>query len=488
MRRGVAPLVIGLALGCADESLRPSTDEFDDESGLLDDESRQDLPSGESGETSTDTGESSESETETDTSSNTTDEGDPQPYAPVLYSGGRVHSPITSYVADVLLAIREADPGLRDDVFMKVGASSTVNQNTLYCFALDVPELGAFEPELGPTLDYFLNGEAADTTPFDRVTLAAMVGKTASWAIAGDPSPLDQEFTAIDPSLALVHYGANDMQMGITYAAALPGFHAAMSDLLDRLIERGVVPVVFGLSRRLDQDGADDWVPTFDAVIRGLAQARQIPYLDLRLALEGLPGFGLSGDGLHLEAFEQGACMFTPEGLQHGYDVRNLIALELLDRLRAVLVTGETTLEPEPVATLAGAGDLDSPFVIPSLPFTDARDTSESSSRELDVYTGCASGADESGPEYVYWLEPSEPTSIRAVVLDREGVDVDIQLLDMSVSEAGCLARHDTLIQQTLAPGSYAIVIDTYVASGVEQAGAYTFVIHECEPGDPDCA
>ncbi len=468
--------MFGLALGCADPSGRSRLNEFSEESGLLD--------------TSTSGSDSDSTDSDsTDSDTDSTDSDSGEPYEPVLYLGGRVHSPITPYVSDGLRIIRDADLALRDDVFMKVGASSTVNQNTLYCFALDLPELDTFEPTLGPTLDFFLNGQAADTSPFDRVTLAAMVGRSASWAIAGDPSPVDQEFAAVEPSLALVHYGANDMQQGITYAAALPGFHAAMGDLLDQLISQGVVPVVFGLSRRLDQPGADDWVPTFDAVIRGLAQARQIPYLDLRLALEELPGYGLSSDGLHLEAFGQGACVFTPEGLQHGYNVRNLIALELLDRLRAVLVAGEANLEPEPVPTLAGMGDLDDPFVIPSLPFTDARDTQDSLSTELDVYTGCLSGTDESGPEYLYRFELDQPTRIRAAVLDRAGVDIDIQLLDASgdVDEASCIVRHDTLVQLTLEPGVYAFALDTYVAAGIEQSGEYTFVVHACEPADPDC-
>lgn len=487
MRRGLASLVTTLALACTDAGERAKLDTWTDEADASDDASLQDLPgsdaeSSDASETDADSTDASE----TDASETGEDEGPP------LYVGGRVHSPITAAVADTLLSVRAIDPSLRDDVFMKVGASSTVSPSTLYCFALGPIDLDVHEPRLGATLDYFLNGEAADTTPFDRVTLAAEVGRTASWAIAGEPSPIEQEFAAIAPSLALVHYGANDMQQGITYAAALPGFHAGMSDLLDQQIAQGVVPVVFGLSRRLDQDGADAWVPTFDTVSRALAQARRIPFVDLRFALESLPGHGLSGDGLHLEGFSQGACVLTPAGLEHGYNVRNLIALEVLDRLRAVLLLGETDLEPEPVATLSGAGTLDEPFVIASLPFADARDTSESSSFEFDVYSGCSSGADESGPEYVYALTLAEATAIRAAVLDRSEVDVDIQLLaadpQLGFTEAGCLERDDTLIQTTLAPGSYAIVVDTYVAAGVEQAGAFTFVLHECEPGDPDCA
>jgi len=79
-------------------------------------------------------------------------------------------------------------------------------------------------------------------------------------------------------------------------ATVLPGYFANMSDLLDALIDAGIVPIVFGISRRLDSAAADLWVQTYNAVARGLAQARSIPFIDLRLALEPLPGYGISGD------------------------------------------------------------------------------------------------------------------------------------------------------------------------------------------------
>jgi hypothetical protein len=375
---------------------------------------------------------------------------------------------------------------------MKVGASSTVSTHTLFCFANALPDLDLHEPTLGPSLDFYLAGVAGpngETTPFDRVTLAAQSGRTASWAISGAPSPIDQELAVITPtgaSLALVHYGANDMQMGLTYFSALPGYYANMSALLDTLIERGVVPIVFGLSRRLDKDGADDWVQSYNAVARGLAQARSIPFVDLRLALEILPGYGLSGDGLHLEAFPDGACLLTADGLGHGYNIRNLIALEALARVRAALVDDQDQDEDPPI--LLGEGTVDAPLEIPALPFADTRSTVDAPSLLFDEYTGCMAAADESGPENIYRLTLTEPTAIRAIVLDGPGVDIDVHLLDDSATEIGCLLRDDAMVEGTLAPGTYYFALDTYVnGQGVELSGEYTFVVLACEPGDTDC-
>ena len=429
--------------------------------------------------------------TDTTDPTDTTDTGDTDggDTALPLYPGDRVHSPITAPVVAALQQIRAEAPQAPSDLFMKVGASSTVSHSTLYCFADDIVDLDVHEATLGPSLDFFLLGEAAGTTPFDRDTLAAAVGKTAAWVISGSPSPLEQELVALGPagpSLALIHYGANDMQQGLSYASALPGYYAAMSDLLDQLIELGVVPVVFGLSRRLDQPSADLWVQSYNAVARGLAQARAIPFVDLRLALEALPNYGVSGDGLHLESYDGGPCIFDPEGLQHGYNVRNLIALEVLDRAHAAIDADQNPDAGVPV--LSGDGSLEAPFAVDALPFADSRDSAAGPGMELDVYDGCGTTADESGPEHLYRLELAQTTAIRALVLDREGVDVDIHLLADGATTADCLARDDSLLELTLDAGIYYFSLDTYVnGQGIEQSGEYTFVVLECEMGDIDC-
>jgi len=418
------------------------------------------------------------------------DDGGGHPDSPPLYPGDRVHSPINAFVRDNLGSIRGLAPDAPADVFMKIGASSTVSQHTLHCFANGPVALDVHQATLGASLEFYLQGQAAGTTPFNRVTLAAQSGRTAGWAISGSPSPIAQEIAALGPagpSLGLVHYGANDMGMGLTYASALPGYFANMSDLLDLLIDQGVVPIVFGISRRLDNASADLWVQSYNAVARALAQARALPFVDLRYALEHLPGYGLAGDGLHLESFAGGACILTPEGLGHGYNIRNLIGLEALDRLHTALVD-QAPVDGEPAPILFGEGTLDSPLEIPGLPFADSRSTVDAPSLVFDEYYGCESMADESGPENIYRMVLDQTTPIRAIVLDRAGVDIDIHLLDDTATEAGCIARADTRIERTLEPGTYYFSLDTYVnGQGVELSGDYTFVVLACEPQDTDC-
>ncbi len=322
-----------------------------------------------------------------------------------------------------------------------------------------------------------------------RKTLAAKSGMSAGWAISGAPSPIEQEIGAIAPSIALVHYGANDMQLGTTYQSAIWGFGDNLLDLVDILIDVGVIPIVHGIGMRTDAPTAYRWIDSYNAVIRGVAQARQVPYVNLGLALEDLPGFGLAGDGLHLNTWigpdGANACVFTPEALQQGFNMRNLQAVSALDVLRRTLHE-EPPIEA-PVVT-QGAGGPDSPFVIDSLPFTDLRDTTMSAFSNLSAYSGCDADQDESGSEYLYVLELSEETRIRAMVFDRGAVDIDIHLLDETASEAGCLQRDHRIVQTTLPAGTYHFALDTFVNSGgTPLGGEFLFVVLRCEDDDPAC-
>lgn len=396
------------------------------------------------------------------------------------YAGDEVRSPITLSVANRMNAIaarRARDEG----VFMKVGASGTVSKNLLFCFAgesqpqyrLDL----AGRDSLMSTITYFRDGDIGGATPFDRVTLAAMIGKTASWVQSGSPSPLTREIAAANPRFAFVNYGTNDMGMGTTFAAALPGFHEQMSRLLDRLESQGIVPIITGLNPRGDSDEAQRWVATYDAVTRAMAESRQLPYISLYRSTGGLPGMGLGPDGLHGNALTESGqaqpCVFTPAALQFNYNVRNLLSLQALDAAKRIVVDGEDAPEAPRLARVAGDGSREHPFIIDRLPFSHNFDTRRGA-RGVSRWS-CGS-QNEAGPEVYYKLSLSSPTSVRAVVLARKPVDVDVHLGD---SSGNCVARGDVIAEQALPAGDHSVVVDSFVSSGGRSGeGEYLLVVH----------
>ncbi|MEZ4452237.1 MAG: SGNH/GDSL hydrolase family protein [Nannocystaceae bacterium] len=400
---------------------------------------------------------------------------DPGP-RPELYPDTRTLSPLTENVAGVLQSIVAAHPR-EDRVFAKIGASATASVSFLRCFAGDDVDL-AGRDELWSTIDHFAVDLGGGVTSFDRESLCAVPGWSAGKALAGDPSPLDQELAAIDPRFAVVMYGTNDINLNNVHAY---GEH--LLNLTDHLIASGVVPLMTSVMPRDDNPAADAMVPAYNAVVRAVAQSRQIPFIDFHRELVELADHGLGGDGIHRSTFSGGACVLTPEGLEHGYNIRNLITLQSLDRARRVALDGVPELDPS-VHVLAGAGTHEAPYVIPFLPFGDRRDTEVDGEAAIDLYDGCDADQDESGREVYYRLHVEETRTVRALVVDRGDVDIDLHLLDASATGAGCLARHDRTLVVTLDPGDYVFTLDTFASGGEPLAGEYLFVVVD-EPDAP---
>jgi hypothetical protein len=422
------------------------------------------------------------------------DEDEPPELRPARYSGDQIRSPVTEYVAENLRWIYDMGESRDDLVFMKVGASETVSEMMLHCFSGEsrwIVDLQEWE-ELQPTIDHFRGGDIVGSTPFDRESLAAEIGRTASWALTGSPSPVEQEIAALNPAFTLISYGTNDMEMGTTHRSALWGFYENYFELVDLTIAGGIVPILLGPTPRSDSVTGALWVPTYDAVIRGIAQGLPIPYLNLYLATIDLPEMGLSGDGLHGNGYRYEGrtqpCIFTDDGLEYGYNTRNLFILEVLDVVQLVVLESAEPTDRDD-GPLLGEGSHAEPFIIDRLPFSHLGDTSVSPNDAMDEYPACDTGQDESGPELVYRLELRETTPLRLIALCRDEVDIDIHLLGAAGTPESCLARDHRIIEGTLPAGTYYLSLDTFVnRSGVEFSGEYLLVALPCEPDDSDCA
>jgi MYXO-CTERM domain-containing protein len=118
-------------------------------------------------------------------------------------------------------------------------------------------------------------------------------------------------------------------------------------------------------------------------------------------------------------------------------------------------------------------GTADNPIVISSFPYTDSRDTTQSTSDVLDG-CGAAPTKGESGPEYIYKVTFTQPGTLVATITDDASTDVDIHLYT-SLNTNDCVARNDTSISAQVDCGTYYLVADTFVSSGgTAYPGPYT--------------
>lgn len=395
----------------------------------------------------------------------------PAPEGPTPYPADRAQSPLTPWVVDTLRGIADAAPRA-PDVFAKIGDSVTVSRSFMRCFATDDLQLDGRD-HLWPTIERFRMGDAGGTDPYRRESSAARVGWSVFHALRGDPAPLEVELELLDPRFAVVMFGTNDIQN-----RDIDGYAIQLWDLIDRVIDSGTIPIMSTVMPRDDDPDADALVPRYNAVVRAIAQGRQVPLVDLHRLLAALPDHGLGPDRLHPSAAPTGACDLSPDGLLYGYNIRNLLTITALDRARRALEPGEAAPDP-PHPRPAATGGVADPIVIDRLPFTDLRDTRDSPHRALDAYPGCDAPQDESGPEFVYALRLDRPTIVRARVFDRGDDDIDLHLLADPVGAGACLDRAHRTIEASLGPGTWYFVLDTYVDGGTERSGPFLFTLIE---------
>lgn len=385
-----------------------------------------------------------------------------------IYPYGQTLSPLTPAVARRIRAIASRNDDLHDDRFAKVGASATVNRNYLRCLAGSHVRLGE-HGSLRAALSHF-NG--ASMNPFRRQSLSATVGWHAGRAVWGNPPPLAQEVRASDPRFAVVMYGTNDLELNRPEL-----YGRLLLRLTNMLIVRGVVPLMSTIMPRDDDPQADRYVTLYNAIVRSVAQLQQIPMIDYHRELVPLPRHGLASDGVHPNVyFEDGnprGCDFTERGLQHGYNVRNLLTLTALDRAWRTL---EGSLRPDrPAPKPEGHGSFHDPIVVGSLPFATAGDTSRSIHSERDSYPAC-SDADEGGPEVVYQIHLDEPARIYALATSTHGTDVDLHVLRADRGRR-CVERSDDGLEVELEAGDHLISVDTFRRGDEPQSGRYTLAV-----------
>ena len=386
----------------------------------------------------------------------------PAALGPVQYPEGPILSPLTPDLVEHLRAVHATTTG-SDAVFAKVGDSHTATTSYLGCFGGTQVMLDG--RDLGETVAQFTAGDAAGTTPYARTSVAAAIGWSAFQVLAGSPSPLAQEVTAIHPAFATVLYGTND----IGYAR-IDRFAQNLADITDILLAQGIIPILSTIPPRDDNAAADLEVPRYNAIARGVAQTRGVPLVDLHRELVPLAGHGLGGDKLHLESYSGGACQLTAAGLAHGNNIRNLIVLQTLDRLRRTVVASEPAPDAD-APRLAGAGSPDHPFVIAQLPFADRRDTTTFGADAITSYATCGTQA-ELGNEVYYRLDVTTAGMFHVYVADG-AADIDLHVLRDAPVAANCLARGDTEVSVQLVPGTYYVVADTFN----RKAGDYTLVV-----------
>lgn len=214
--------------------------------------------------------------------------------------------------------------GLNQDAFSKVGDCETSAEYFLAPF-----DMNARGYRLGEYISLetvILKYEGS----FERRSLAAKSGFSVTsvlspiWAdpafCKSEESPIVCEIRVHRPALMLVMFGTNDVK-----TSSRAGFEANLKRLLDIVIANNVVPVLVTKADNLEGDGS------INAIIARVAYEFEIPLLNLWRAMQAIPAGGLEPDQIHLTYAQP--FFDSPENMQKGWPVRNLVSLQMLEFL-----------------------------------------------------------------------------------------------------------------------------------------------------------
>jgi hypothetical protein len=258
----------------------------------------------------------------------------------VAASVARAIPPFSAATTARVRAIRAAGTarGNRLQVFTKIGDSITEAAGFLQDFGFGYETDFGRYPCLRATVTYFSSATFSDgNNSFNHPSASAMGGWLSSQPLLGDPdSPLRAELAITRPLYGIVMIGTNDLASG-----TLTEYMANLTRILTVMEDFGTVPIVSTLPDRDEDPRFAPLVTSFNNAIRALAAARNLPLVDYWLVMHDLPGHGLdAADGIHPSIFRdmgdaQGR-QLTDVALQYGYNMRNLTALLMFERLRTL--------------------------------------------------------------------------------------------------------------------------------------------------------
>ena len=221
--------------------------------------------------------------------------------------------------------------------FAKVGDCMTHNPYFLEPIGSGTYDLGEYQ-DLQTVIDTF---STADMDSFARQSQASAAGFNSAsvldsmWANpefceAGE-TPLECEFRAVQPSIALIMFGTNDV-----FYLDEASFDFFMRSIVVETIRGGVLPVLSTFPHRPE---FPEKSVLYNQIVAQVAQDYDVPLINLWLALEPLPNKGIDEiDTTHMSVPAGGeVCAFIGPNLEAGFTVRNLLTLQALDAvLKAV--------------------------------------------------------------------------------------------------------------------------------------------------------
>jgi hypothetical protein len=220
--------------------------------------------------------------------------------------------------------------GNNPHTFAKVGDCMTQNPYFLIPMGEGHYDLGTYT-DLQRVVDQFVDG---DLNSFARISQAAAGGFNSAsvldslWAnpefCEANETPLACEYRTMQPSIALIMFGTNDVQY-----LDEKQFDFFLRSVVVATIRNHTLPILSTFPQRPE---FPDKALLYNQIVVQVALDYDVPLINLWQALEPLPNQGVDPvDTTHLATPADGlVCTFTEDHLDAGFNMRNLVTLQTL--------------------------------------------------------------------------------------------------------------------------------------------------------------
>lgn len=252
-------------------------------------------------------------------------------------------SGVTTHAREIFLKGKEL--GNRPNVFSKVGDSIT--ESAVFLNPIGIQRYFLYDEYayLEPVIQYFSTEAArANYNSFANVSMSAKTNWRARAVFSPSSAnaeicnpgeaPLPCELRLVRPAIALIMLGTNDVPY-----TPLDEYESDMRRVIEHCLEQGVIPALSTIPH-LERQGLEGRSEQLNEIIVRLAVEYDIPLWDYWSALKDLPQQGVGDDGIHPTWAPVGhSADFTPQYLQYGMTIRNLMAVQILDVIWKEVIT-----------------------------------------------------------------------------------------------------------------------------------------------------
>lgn len=230
---------------------------------------------------------------------------------------------------------RGLEAGNNPNVIAKIGDCNTATGLFLAPIASGAYDLGPYD-HFQDSIDFFAES-FANNSEAARIGFNAIAVFDPLWAnrdrCLANESPLSCEFRRINPSVAVIMFGQNDMRV-----LNSEQYDQYIRQIVDTALMQNIIPVLTTFT----SDQADEELfprsLRYNLIMVAIAREYGVPLINFWSAARILPRYGIGEDNAHLTASGTRVNFATGHEARYGASLHNLLVLQALDEIYNAII------------------------------------------------------------------------------------------------------------------------------------------------------